>query len=119
LNSSVLPSGRLSRSSRSMLLGTILGSSQTCHRSEFSAECGAWVVSPTLPLSGRQGARGGKAKTARQPVHSRGLLEGSIGRPGHKKSLKGEQMNIHFLQKKDMNMQPEHKNQVRERIQHG
>jgi len=54
LNSSVLPSGRLSRSSRSMLLGIILGSCQLSHCSEFPAECGAWVVSPTLQIRSGQ-----------------------------------------------------------------
>ena len=33
-------------------------------------------VCPTLPLSGRQGAWGGEAKSGRRPVH----LEGLVGR---------------------------------------
>jgi hypothetical protein len=38
-----------------MLIGTILGSSQPCHYSEFPAECGALVMSPSLAITWPQG----------------------------------------------------------------
>ena len=47
LNTSVSPSGYLSRWSRSALLG----SCKVCHGSESKAECGEWVVSPTPTIT--------------------------------------------------------------------
>ena len=47
-------------------------------RDAFFFQSAAQRLSPTLPLSGRQGACGGTTECWWWPVHSRGLLAGEL-----------------------------------------